>query len=198
MNDVNACPACGRATGTNPLAFNGPGMCPDCAAGLTTAPHVRSRVDAPEDAAGPRYPDLRNPASRGTPRYNGLASYLSGAVVIGLGGAVFGGFLSANEMGGVGFGAALGGGFGTIIGLIIGWRLVHVQSYLVGALFGAILPMLLIVKDALSRGREPGEFLDPQGMPILGGILAGGAGLGMLLVGVKKLLLWLFNGRSRP
>jgi hypothetical protein len=130
-----------------------------------------------------------------------FAGLISGVLVLGVGGALVGAVMAATMDGKMETLVALGGGVGAFIGLLLGRRLAYVEKIWVGALTGAVLPLLLILLGALRSGRlfdaQPEDFADPKALMVLIGAPVVGGLLGASLIGLKKLLVRLFAGGGR-
>jgi hypothetical protein len=135
------------------------------------------------------------PAAGPSPWTNTFAALVSGVLVMGLGGGVIGLFLDGFAPG---VGTLVGLGVGAVAGLVAGRRIAAAESVLGGMLIGAVLPVAMLLLDAVRSGRlfdnDPAELVSPGALMVLGGLAVVGAVAGSLLVLVRKLIVRLAGG----
>src|SRR5439155_18148727 len=111
-----------------------------------------------------------------SPGFNTFAALVSGVLVMGLGGGVIGFVLDRFDRG---VGTLVGLGVGALLGLVGGRRIAAAESVLGGMLAGALLPVALILLDALRSGRlfdnGPEELVSPSALMVFGGLAVVGA-----------------------
>lgn len=131
----------------------------------------------------------RIPTATATPGQEKLAACLSGLLVGAVAGTVIG-RLTGKSWSDVS--VVIGVAAGAVLGLLVLRRIASFQTILGGAAFGAFLPVALCVIDGFRRGRFKDigrDIQDAKFFLVLGCMLAGGAAFGILLVGIKKLIL---------